>query len=254
MKTPINFLFTCILIFVIGCTNMNKNNKESNNQNQQIIVDTLVIQETYFEDINVIVEQSSYPQIKGLSDSVFLENLNNSLKENITAYIDSTKRAYGSSPVSQASIAENPLELSPASVFSHFEVFYNSKNSIISIIQYFWRHNVGTGTAHDQYFKITNVDSKNNKYFEMPIKEINNVDTNLIVKQYKNYFKKNNSTKDMNIDEIEGWIELPILTKPSDFDKYSYLIKNDSICIVFSSNRGVYLDGDYIIPLINYHN
>lgn len=254
MKTLPVLVITCILPLLFSCSYFSGNGKEFEKITQKILVDTIEIKDTLIESKNFQIEQSFYPQLKGLSDSTFLREINSYLKETTLSFIDSTETSFATEPVSDVEMAENFLAYTPASVICSFSIYHNPKNSIVSIIQYFWRHGLGTGTAHDEYFKITNIDVNKNVYFEVPTNDIKSLDSTMLNAQFIKYVKSFNTSSTLNPEDIMGMVCLPTLEKPDDFKKYGYLLKNDSICFVFVSNCATVYDGIYQVPLFPYHN
>lgn len=239
-------ILIALTVSLIGCNfQSNQNSKGLNNNAEKSLVkiDTTKVKGVEFRNICFEIGESTYPNISGLEDNYFENQLNEMLKSNFTTFIDSSKIQY-SHTISATEEKEHPMASIPASVNSSFEILTKT-DSIISILQTFYIEYGGGGNGYGLSAIITNVDCKNRIILSQNelISQLGDMKSiNKIITQYfDRCFPE--SKNDFGID-------YPLLHNENELQKVSLGIRNDSILMVIEAiPAGHVSQGLYKIPI-----
>lgn len=233
----LNKLYKIGLFFLLfGCE---KNHLPHENFGKNIVhIDTIKTGEIYFDNICFQIQDSRYPQIKGLGNQIFEKQINEIFQVNFNEFIDSAKKHYSGCYTTEE-LKDSPLLSIPQSVGCDFEVLTNN-DSIISIVQYFVEFPQGGGNGYSISSKVLTFNHKTQNVKNSSLIGIKYVSLKTLNLKVHNYFhnlfhKEYNKINYPNIETYEAC---------------NFGIRNDSVLLVidaFPTSHASYQT--YLIPL-----
>ncbi len=243
-----------IIILLIGCkkeqTSQPETNQPADLSVERFSIDTVKVPATQLKDIHFTIDESIYPELKGLEDESFQNEMNELFRSKFDSYVSSSKDEAKSFAESyQKTIDEEGIDdpmwkesLSMSgTVRSSFEILKNDSD-ILSIVQYFVIEGVGGGNNWDPSSSIVTCDLKNKKILNSYDLNMSLDKLGLINLRIKLYF-------DSLFPDEKGAINYPLVNE-SGFKKLDFGIQGDSVVLAIKAYPYSHASlATYIIPI-----
>ena len=230
MKKAI-YLISCLAF--VGCTS------------NSVKIEEVKIKPIEFKDICFKIEESSYPQIKGLKDEILQQEFNQILNDNYNNYIKSAKKNAGS-----CEDLENSLNMDDYPYAQSSFLVLSNDGNIISIVQKFTNCPGGGGNECMSESKVINFDIKQRKVLNNS-DFIKRTDMDKINKQWNEYFVK---MYPESASYLNKYVSDPFTGSKVTYDKLNFGLRNDSVMLVIEAQpEAHYTYGTYVIPIDKWH-
>jgi len=216
--------WTIILITVILTSCKTSTQENVNTTESQVRIDTVHVGPSELNDICVFIDSSYYPEISGLTDTVFQRQLNEIYANNFHSYIDTIKSQSGGCipwKDEDGKVNTDPY----ASVLCRFQVL-GKCDSIVSIFQSGYDTPQGGGNAWQFYFDVLNCDVLNNKILTNKDLGIHQNKLNLVNDRIKAFFNKEYPDRQR--------IHYPFVKK-EELNELKFGITQDSIVLILEA-------------------
>jgi len=244
--------FIILTLLLYSCNTKQNNNTLSIDKGYESIkIDTIIfrVNRNDSDKCGYNILKFTYPKVSGLSKVEFQKKLNEVLLKDINLYIKTIKTniktynlIHGEYQPLEGGI-ENYTEEIPGELYISFDVL--SRDSIISIIQYYSESGLGGGNNQFINSNVTNCNIVKSKFLNNSELFTSSFDISFINNRIKTYFDK--CFPDA---KKENAIDYPIIKSNAELRNQNYAIRNDSIMLVLEAtpySNASY--GTYIIPI-----
>lgn len=195
---------------------------------EQITIDSVHVKEFYLTSTCLLINPSTFPEIKGVVDSNFCKRVNRVFSDNFKQHISNTAKLFGGCPSAETIKECRPEDLrNPDSAIGSFEII-SLNDSLLSIVQLMFAFSGGGNFFRPSSYAIT-FNYKTSIVYSLSDFGVYPSQISHINEVIKKYFEKLFPMGPIGVVQLKN---------NKDYDSLKYAVRGDSLILVMEADPG----------------